>query len=341
MLTSIIIPTRNKAKYLDLTLASFTIQSHVDFELVMIDDGSEDDSGLLIDRYRDLLNIKYIRQSHGGRSIARNVGIDKAEGDLLIFSDDDRIVSPDFVASHVNAHNSQLCSARAVVGRKCRVLSFWVQGELPLKESDFLYMMARGFGESHAFLHKTDQQLIESTSLVRNFHETMKGYTLPDASDNYSFITETYSNELIGFHFPWMFGTTANMSVAASQVKSIGGFDPKYAGWGMEDTDLSYRLFRNGVRFIVNPSSINFHQVHPVNDIWNDFGHNIYYFCNKFGSLEAYLFWQWISKKIRMHDANELMEIVQQTGTSQLTHELIKVFKELAEVTYKHGKMVR
>lgn len=95
-------PTYNKAEYLKLTLASFASQSVQDFEIIIIDDGSTDDTKQVIDNYKNLLNIQYVFQQNKGRSRARNTGLQLAEGDIIIFNDDDRIVPPDYIATHID-----------------------------------------------------------------------------------------------------------------------------------------------------------------------------------------------------------------------------------------------
>lgn len=93
---SIVIPLYNKANYIEAAIQSVLSQSISDFELIVVDDGSKDESAILVERIRDK-RIKLIRQSNGGVSKARNVGIQNATGDYICFLDADDIWKPNFL----------------------------------------------------------------------------------------------------------------------------------------------------------------------------------------------------------------------------------------------------
>ena len=90
MLFSIIIPVYNTEQYLSQCVDSVLAQQFCDYEILLVDDGSKDKSPLLCDDYafRDK-RIKSIHKSNGGLSSARNTGLDKAEGDYIVFLDSD------------------------------------------------------------------------------------------------------------------------------------------------------------------------------------------------------------------------------------------------------------
>lgn len=92
MLVSVIIPTYNRVKFLKEAISSILNQDYPNFELIVVDDGSIDESASIMDDYDD--RIKYIRISHQGVSIARNVGISQAQGELIAFLDSDDIWRP-------------------------------------------------------------------------------------------------------------------------------------------------------------------------------------------------------------------------------------------------------
>lgn len=87
---SIIVPVYNSAKYLDECLDSLLRQTHRDIEAICIDDGSTDDSPQLLDSWatRDS-RVKVIHQDNHGVSYSRNVGLDHAAGDFVMFVDSD------------------------------------------------------------------------------------------------------------------------------------------------------------------------------------------------------------------------------------------------------------
>lgn len=104
---SIIIPIYNAALYLSRCLDSLLSQSVHEWEAILVDDGSTDESGKLIDSYaaKDARFVA-IHQVNGGVSNARNKGIDAARGDYVIFVDADDWVEADFLGSllRVAAH---------------------------------------------------------------------------------------------------------------------------------------------------------------------------------------------------------------------------------------------
>ncbi|NGM63426.1 glycosyltransferase [Sphingobacterium sp. SGG-5] len=93
MILSIIIPVYNAEAYLDACIQSIINQTFVDFELVLVDDGSTDLSGMICDKYATKdLRIKVFHKKNGGVSSARNFGIEQASGNWITFVDsDDRV----------------------------------------------------------------------------------------------------------------------------------------------------------------------------------------------------------------------------------------------------------
>ena len=90
---SIILPSYNVEKYLDRCVKSFLAQSFTDYEIIIVDDGSVDDSGRLSDEWekRDH-RIKVIHQENKGLSAARNVAMRICTGEYLIFVDGDDVI---------------------------------------------------------------------------------------------------------------------------------------------------------------------------------------------------------------------------------------------------------
>lgn len=93
-LISIIVPIYNVEKYIFKCVDSIINQTYKNIEIILVDDGSTDNSGTICDEYEKKDNrIKVIHKKNGGLSDARNVGIDKAKGDYLVFVDSDDWVS--------------------------------------------------------------------------------------------------------------------------------------------------------------------------------------------------------------------------------------------------------
>lgn len=92
---SIIIPVYNAEKYLSRCLDSILKQTYSNIEIILVDDGSEDKSSYLCDRYAILdRRIKAYHKSNEGVSIARNYGIENCNGEYIVFVDsDDYLIS--------------------------------------------------------------------------------------------------------------------------------------------------------------------------------------------------------------------------------------------------------
>ena len=87
---SVIVPVYNSEKYLHRCIDSILAQTFTDFELLLIDDGSNDKSGIICDEYvaKDS-RIRVFHKENGGVSSARNLGLDNAKGDWITFVDSD------------------------------------------------------------------------------------------------------------------------------------------------------------------------------------------------------------------------------------------------------------
>lgn len=95
---SVIIPVYNTERYIKRCLDSLLSQNQKDFELILVDDGSTDQSGTICDEYasRDS-RIKVFHKNNGGVSSARNVGLDNVSGDWIAFVDADDYVDEDYL----------------------------------------------------------------------------------------------------------------------------------------------------------------------------------------------------------------------------------------------------
>src|SRR5689334_13613255 len=92
VLFSVIIPTYNREKLIGETLESLTGQTFGDFEIIVVDDGSKDNTAAVMAEWtkRDS-RIHYYRKENGERGAARNYGIDKATGRYITFIDSDDV----------------------------------------------------------------------------------------------------------------------------------------------------------------------------------------------------------------------------------------------------------
>lgn len=94
---SVIIPVYRSEETIKRCLDSILAQPHNDVEILVINDGSPDDSGKICKQYAAQYSyFRYFEKENGGVSSARNLGLDKAEGDYILFVDSDDYVTSDY-----------------------------------------------------------------------------------------------------------------------------------------------------------------------------------------------------------------------------------------------------
>lgn len=103
---SVIVPVYNVEEYLNDCIESILRQTCDDFELILVDDGSTDSSGLICDSYSENKKIKIIHQRNQGLSAARNTGLQHAEGDYICFIDSDDWVENIYLEQFIQLINN-------------------------------------------------------------------------------------------------------------------------------------------------------------------------------------------------------------------------------------------
>lgn len=99
-LVSVIIPNFNYEEYVADAIESVLNQTYENIELIVVDDGSTDNSWKVINRYRD--RLKLIKSKNGGVSSARNIGLTAIQGDYVAFLDSDDYWYPNKISSQVS-----------------------------------------------------------------------------------------------------------------------------------------------------------------------------------------------------------------------------------------------
>lgn len=232
---TVIIPVCDRIDILLLCLRSFTLQTVRDFEVIIVDNGSRYllDTALL-DEYL-LFPIMYLRMlKPNARASARNLGIEHARSQALLFWDADMIANPELIRHHVELHSCHGGNI-VVVGRRLHVSN---------EDASGLLTTARARER-------------RPTEWIKILDERAS----PDRRDDY-FRSIDWS--LYNSAAPWRAAITCNLSVRTALVRAQGGFDPAYDGaYGYEDLDLAYRLHYSGARFVLQARAIGYHIDHP------------------------------------------------------------------------------
>jgi len=221
---SVIIPTYNRDKLLRGTLLELTMQTLPadEFEVIVSDDGSCDRTREVVDSFSGQLQMGYHFQEDLGyrAGTARNEGARLATAPVLCFLDTGSLAGPDFLRSHLAEHGDDKVHA-AVAGYSYGYHPF----AEPSKAAENLLetltpaeLVAR-FGDDPAFID------------MRHKHYVRCGFDLSSRA------------------IPWEFFFSCNCSVRTDDFWGAGGFDEAFTGWGGEDTELAFRLYRRGLTF--------------------------------------------------------------------------------------------
>ncbi len=110
MLLSVIIATKDRSRELAAALDSLQGQAGAPaFEIIVVDNGSSDDTKAVAERYRETVGVRYVWEERPNRARARNRGVEVARGTHLIFCDDDVDLPQRWVAAHAAAQRDERC----------------------------------------------------------------------------------------------------------------------------------------------------------------------------------------------------------------------------------------
>lgn len=239
---AIIISTYNWHQALDLCLNSLLPQlvEHSDVELIIADDGSNNYTKAIVNKYQELLNYKHIshiwHEDLGFRkSIILNKAIQATNADYLIFLDGDCFVLPDYIARH-----KQLAQKGYLVDGNRVLLSQGLTSKL-INNCNYLikilnwtsldWLKAKIAKQTNVFLVKLK---LDSNAWWRYLNN---------------------SN--------WRRPKGCNLAIWRHDFVAINGYDEKFIGWGHEDSDLIIRLLHYGIKIKNGRFSI------PVIHLWH------------------------------------------------------------------------
>lgn len=230
---SVVIPFYNKTDELNLVLNGLARQIYAKskFEVVIVDDGSENRIDDLLKKYSGILNIKYITLEHtANRGRNRNVGVKESQGDRIIFLDSDIIP----VSNLISAFNE-------ATRNKPRHVSV-------------------GF---RSLLANVDRKLLNEEALANNC-EILRSY--PASSDSRFLVTNYEKSSGRIMDGKWQLLYTHCVCIPKKEFEAVGGFDEIFSkNWGAEDVELGFRLYRNGCTIEMNEAAHGFHIFHPEN----------------------------------------------------------------------------
>ena len=140
---SVVVPTYNRRDRLARVLAALERQNTPasQFEVVVVDDGSTDGTSDWLASFKSSYALQHVRLSNGGPARARNVGVERAAGEIVLFIDDDVEPTPELISEHLRFHAAE--RDIVVIGPLASLPSYpqpWVTWEQAMVESQYQAM---------------------------------------------------------------------------------------------------------------------------------------------------------------------------------------------------------
>ncbi|HOW51573.1 MAG TPA: glycosyltransferase family 2 protein [bacterium] len=155
LLVSVIIPTYNRATMVIEAIESVLAQTYRNIEVIVVDDGSVDDTEILVARITDE-RLRYLKIPHAGRSVARNHGIRHARGEYIAFLDSDDLFLPDKISKQVEVLRGQ-----SIVGLVC--------------SSAYFVTVTEEVSQAVVPWHKGLDEMLRGFKVDYIYHETKSG----------------------------------------------------------------------------------------------------------------------------------------------------------------------
>jgi glycosyltransferase involved in cell wall biosynthesis len=232
-LVSVIIPTFNRAHLIAETLDSLLAQTFENFEAIVVDDGSRDDTRAVMARYADR-RVQYFHKENGGLSSARNFGLARARGEFIAFLDSDDLWLPWKLAVQ-----AEVFRRLPDVGMICSDMStFETSGTV----RDVRHL--RAYYAAHRRVDITRICAHRGTlgDLAPNIPEPLRTAAFYEGD----IFRQMYIGNLV--HPP-------TAIVRRSRLQRTGGFEPAVTGGGAEDYHFYFKITEQGpIAFIDAPT---------------------------------------------------------------------------------------
>lgn len=188
---SVIIPTYNRVEVLKICLDKLRTQEGVEFEIIVVDDGSTDETPHVISSTQNDI-VRYIRQPKSQQGVARNRGVAEAKGELIVFIGDDIFVPPNFLKTHWEAHQRMSAENVVVLGYTTWDPLLEINNYMRFLENSgwqFGYgFLKPGFMErddAYKFFYTSNISMKKSFFEQEKFNESFKGYGWEDIELGY------------------------------------------------------------------------------------------------------------------------------------------------------------
>lgn len=220
MKIAVIVTTYNRPDALAAVLAGYQAQQGAEFELLVADDGSTDETRRVVEEFKARARFRVTHVWHedqGFRAAAiRNRALAATRADYIVFSDGDCVPGPRFVAQH----------------RKLAERGWFVAGNRVLLSAKFTDRVLRG----HLPIQEWSLSNWLTAWVKRDINRWLPLMALPDGGFRKSAPQR------------WEGVKTCNLAAWRDDLLRVNGLDETYSGWGLEDSDLVIRLLHAGVQ---------------------------------------------------------------------------------------------
>lgn len=299
---SIIIPCHNNSQFLELIFMSLKRQSISPDEIICINDSSnnlEYKNIVSLCRTNDtkFISLPFTDTKIGRRSMARNWGTYAAECDVCLYLDGDMLLGPRYIETikylHYLDHKAIIKGVRYSISKSeqikghshCLQIVSENKNSNPIVEDIYRISFENAEQKKSVNISFLPQLLFQyfDIKLTRRFFLISILFFLLSKKEFFAnSFNVAYSNN-------WDFCASNNLSVRKSNIASMGYWDENFTGWGEEDMDFSYRLFRNGSRIIISENGplYSYHLDHDIDYEKNlkSLLSNSIYFVNKFPEM--------------------------------------------------------
>ena len=229
---AVVIPVYNRIDLLVNTLSALVAQTYEHIEVIVADDGSDEDVAVAVAAVQDRIALKLVRQEHDGYGAgrARNLGASHTTADVLVFIDADCIPDPDLVKRHADWH--RYADNLVVIGSRHHL-------DATAIDRGSLIAGTAGLREQITASAEADEALVPD-DFRKVFYRRTAGLRLGD---------EAFRSLV-----------SSNFSMRRDQFLEAGGFAEDFGRWGGEDTELGWRLFNAGFFFIPENDAAIYHQ---------------------------------------------------------------------------------
>jgi glycosyltransferase involved in cell wall biosynthesis len=302
---SVIIATYNKRDHLEWTLRGLARQRNcAAFEVVVAVDGSTDGTLELLDEAQgwnaawQSLEVAALG-TNGGRAAARNEALRRARGSYILCLDDDAVPSDVLVADHQRIAQSA-DGPVATIGR----LRHLVTSALlePGDDGTLIDHLRDAPAPVAKSLNAKLAELGYSGEVPADFYfDRPRNTGLDQLSWSHDFYDRWLS--LIprrGIRQPWVSFATNHAGFSSSLIESVGNFDEGFSGWGEEDAELGYRMFREGCQYTVSSANA-YNRQHPrdLRREWCEWVPNYERFVEKYDRpFELVMRWKLIMRQL-------------------------------------------